>query len=48
MVVVVYPGERRVWVHRPEAAPRDLGAPDVLDGEDVLPGWRLPLMRLFA
>ena len=48
MVVVVYPGERRVHVHRPGAEPCDLGEPDVLDGADVLPGWRLPLTRLFA
>src|SRR3954447_6141509 len=42
IVVVVYPGERRVRVHRVAASLRDLREPDVLDGEDVLPGWRLP------
>jgi Uma2 family endonuclease len=48
MVVVVYPAERRVRVHRPGTAPRELSEPAVLDGEDVLPGWRLALTRLFA
>jgi Uma2 family endonuclease len=48
MVLVVYPGERRVHVHRPGTAPRELSEPAVLDGEDVLPGWRLALARLFA
>ncbi len=48
MVVVVYPGERRVRIHRPERPPHDLGETDAIDGEDVVPGWRLPLAELFA
>ena len=48
MVVVAYPDQRRVRVHHPDRAPRDLAEADTLDGEDVLPGWRLPLAELFA
>jgi Uma2 family endonuclease len=48
MVVVVYPAERRVRVHRPDSPPYDLSGTDTLDAGDVLPGWRLPLARLFA
>ncbi len=48
MVVVVYPDRRRVRVHRPGRPPEDLSGGDVVDGEDVLPGWTLPLAELFA
>jgi Uma2 family endonuclease len=52
-------GVRMVWdmnlrdhmltIYRPgEADPRVLGAADVLDGGDVLPGFSLPLARVFA
>lgn len=50
-------GVRMVWeldlsrrvltVHRPGAEPRPLGAEETLSGEDVLPGFSLPLSRLF-
>ncbi len=39
MVVAVYPDERRVRVHRPNRPPRELSEADVLNGEDVVPGW---------
>jgi Uma2 family endonuclease len=48
MVVVVDPPRRRVMVHRPGQPPRELGEDDVLDGEDVVPGWQLPMRALFA
>ncbi len=48
MVIVVYPDERRVRVHRPGQPPRDLGMTDAIDGEDVVPGWTLPLAELFS
>jgi len=41
-------GPRRVRVHRPGRPPRDLGEAGAIDGEDVVPGWRLPLAELFA
>lgn len=37
-----------VTAYRPGTAPRRLGQDDTLDGEDVLPGFRLPLAELWA
>jgi Uma2 family endonuclease len=42
MVVVVNPRRRNVEVHRPGQAARTLTEADVLDGEDVVPGWSYP------
>ena len=47
MVVVLNPRRRGAQVHRPGAPVRILTAEDVLDGEDVVPGWRVPLAELF-
>jgi Uma2 family endonuclease len=38
---------RLVVVHRPGRVPQTLHIGDVLDGEDVLPGFRLPVALLF-
>ena len=35
-------------VYRPDTAPRRLGADGVLDGEDLLPGFRLPLTEVWT
>ncbi|HEX2209839.1 MAG TPA: Uma2 family endonuclease [Longimicrobium sp.] len=48
MVVVVDPEDRTVAVYRPGRDPRDLTEEDVLDGEDVVPGWKLPVRDIFA
>ena len=50
-------GSREVWVadpetttitrHRPNAAPVTLGEDDILDGDDLLPGFSAPVWRLF-
>jgi Uma2 family endonuclease len=48
MVLVVNPRRRTVAVHRPNRPPRILTIDDAIDGEDVVPGWTLPLRRLFA
>lgn len=48
LVWVVNPRRRVVAVHRPGQPTRTLGEADVLDGEDVVPGFRLPLRELFA
>jgi Uma2 family endonuclease len=48
LVWVLDPRRRTATVHRPDAAPRRLGAGDALDGEDVLPGFRLPLADLWG
>jgi len=47
MVVVVNPRRRTVAVHRPNRPLRVLAIDDTLDGEDVVPGWSLPLRTLF-
>jgi Uma2 family endonuclease len=48
LVFVVNPRRRTVAVHRPGQPVRILGENDVLDGEDVVPGWTLPVRDLFA
>ncbi|HEX9895616.1 MAG TPA: Uma2 family endonuclease [Gemmatimonadales bacterium] len=48
LVWVVDPRRRRVIVHRGANVPRVLGAGDVLDGEEVVPGFRLPIEVLFG
>ena len=47
-VWVVHPRTRAVVVHTPDGAARTLGAEDVLDAPDLLPGFALPLPRLFG
>jgi Uma2 family endonuclease len=42
------PKTRRLTVYRPDREPQVLGMEDTLSGEDVLPGFTLPLRRLFA
>ena len=44
----VNPAERNALVYRGPAADHLLRVTDALDGEDVLPGFRLPLSDLFA
>jgi Uma2 family endonuclease len=48
MVLVVNPRRHTVAVHRPGQAVRVLTESDVLDGEDVVPGWTLPVRDVFA
>ena len=45
---IVYPKGERVEVWTPDQAARVLRVDDVLDGGDVVPGFRLPLAELFA
>lgn len=47
MVIVVDPRRRAVAVHRAPTQVRHLTADDVIDGEDVVPGWRLAVRDLF-
>lgn len=47
MVVVVNPRRRAATVYRSRSEIVLLTANDVLDGGDVVPGWRLPLRELF-
>jgi Uma2 family endonuclease len=48
LVWVVEARERRVMVRYPDRPPRTLTAGDVLDGEDVVPGFALALADLFG
>ncbi|MGI4790717.1 MAG: Uma2 family endonuclease [Janthinobacterium lividum] len=41
------PQTRMLTVYRPHQIPRFLGEGDILDGEDVLPGFSVPISRLF-
>ena len=45
---IINPAERNALVYRTPEADRLLRFTDTLDGEDVLPGFRLPLAELFA
>jgi len=48
LVWVVRPKQRTVTVYHPDGTARRLGLGDTLEGEDVLPGFILPLSDLFA
>lgn len=48
MVIVLNPRQRTVAVHRSRTQVRHLTADDTLDGEDVVPGWTVPVKDLFA
>lgn len=48
MVVVVNPRKRAVTVYRSLSDVVVLTNHDILDGGDVVPGWKLPLGNLFA
>jgi Uma2 family endonuclease len=48
LVWVVRPEVRKVHVHRPGIPVEHLADDGTLDGYDVVPGFRLPLDKLFA
>jgi Uma2 family endonuclease len=48
LVWVIYPKNRCVRVVRSNRTAAQLGESDELDGEDVLPGFRCAVARLFA
>ena len=47
LVWVLQPDARTVIVHRPGASPETVGPEDVLDGEDVVPGFSCRVRDLF-
>ena len=47
MALVVRPATQTIILHRPGAPAVTLTGEDVLDGGDVLPGFRLPLSEIF-
>jgi Uma2 family endonuclease len=44
---VVYPATQTVHIYRPGGSATILGTEDTLDGEDILPGFRVPIADLF-
>ncbi len=48
LVWIIDPIHRAVRARRPDGTDRLLSEHDELDGEDVLPGFRLPISELFA
>ena len=48
MVIVANPRQRVVTVYRSRAKIAILSASDTIDGDDVVPRWRLPVAELFA
>jgi Uma2 family endonuclease len=48
LVIVMDPRRRRVTTHRPGQAPGIYGPDDVLEINDLIPGWKLPLRALFG
>ena len=47
LVWVVRPAQRTVTVYQPDGTARVLRETDTLEGEDVVPGFALPLEKLF-
>lgn len=47
LVWVIYPANEVAVVHRPDRTAVELGADEFLDGEDVIPGFRVRLADLF-
>ncbi len=45
---VVYPGSHTIQVHRPGEGVRILNETDALDGEEVVPGFTLPVREIFS
>jgi Uma2 family endonuclease len=48
LVLVVNQDRRAVAIHHPGQPVRHLTERDDLDGEDVVPGWRLAVREVFA
>ncbi len=47
MVLVIFPDTRRVRVFRRDGTSFSLGAHDTLSAPDLLPGWEMPVAKLF-
>lgn len=48
MVVLVDPSTKSASVHRSLTETKHLALGDVIDGQDVVPGWRLEMRELFG
>ena len=47
LVWAIYPRTRTVVAHRPGQEPRTFGVGDVLEADDIIPGFRLPVADIF-
>lgn len=48
LIWVIYPHSRKAIIYAPDAEqPRHLNIKGILDGEDVLPGFQLPVAKIF-
>jgi Uma2 family endonuclease len=48
VIWIIYPSQRQVVVHSPGEAPRIYGVADTLPGDDVLPGFSVPVAEIFS
>jgi Uma2 family endonuclease len=48
LVWIVNPDPGSITVHHPSRSPQVLSCPDLLDGEDVVPGFQCPVSELFG
>jgi Uma2 family endonuclease len=48
LVWVVHPRRKTITVYRPQDASQPLGIDDRLTGEDVVPGFQIPVAEIFA
>ena len=48
LVWIVNPATRTIFVHRSAHDVKALGGDDELNGEDIVPGFRCPVRRVFA
>ena len=46
-VIEVNPRNRTVGIHRPHGDVVTLGEDDVLEVQDIIPGWRMPVSEIF-
>ena len=48
LVWVAYPRSRQIVVRRPGEEPRVLGVGDTLEGEEIIPGFHVPVADIFG
>ena len=48
LVWVAYPERRTIAIYRPGQPPETLGENDTLDGGELLPGFSVPVRRIFG
>ena len=48
LIWIINPSDKTVSIHRPQSPEKILHVGDSLDGEDVVPGFSMPVAELFA